>query len=141
MTRILLSKYLRLKNANGQNVSQNLGRILKESCGGHVSEDSILHPEALGILSHIDRVHQVGGMGRVRAAGRRVAELTGGRVNPEPAWLWDTSGEEREVRESLWHLPLFAALFLFIVDVLVRRVRWFGRRALAWRDVLARSAT
>ncbi len=67
----------------------------------------------------------------------RVAALTGGGVNPEPAALWDPGDEEREYRTELWPWALALALALFVLDLLFRRVRFFGRRAISWGEVRA----
>ena len=68
--------------------------------------------------------------------GRRVAELTGGEVNPTVEALWDPLGEEVEYRRELWPFVLFAALGLFILDLLFRRVRVLSRKPVRWRSVV-----
>ncbi|MEM1416909.1 MAG: VWA domain-containing protein, partial [Myxococcota bacterium] len=57
----------------------------------------------------------------------RVAEATGGRVDPTPAEAADPDGESVRAHEELWPLLLFLALALFLVDLLLRRVRLFDR--------------
>jgi hypothetical protein len=71
-----------------------------------------------------------------RAVGRRVAELTGGEVNPTVETLWDPMGEEVESRRELWPFALFAALALFIIDLLFRRVRLLSRKPMRWNKVV-----
>lgn len=66
---------------------------------------------------------------------RRVAALTGGSINPSTAELWDSAGRQTEFRDELWPWALFAALGLFVLDLLFRRVRMFGRKPVAWSTV------
>lgn len=70
--------------------------------------------------------------------GRHAAALTGGTVDPTPAQLWDAEGEEVEYRRELWPYALFAALALFIIDLLFRRVRVLSRKPVAWGAVAGR---
>jgi len=58
----------------------------------------------------------------------RAAALTGGAVEPSAAWLFDPRGEHIRHHEELWPKLLFAALLLFVVDLLLRRVRLFDRK-------------
>ncbi len=71
--------------------------------------------------------------------GRRAAALTGGTVDPTPEALWDPNGEEIEYRRELWPYALFAALALFFVDLLFRRVRVMSRKPVAWGKVAGRA--
>ncbi len=57
----------------------------------------------------------------------RVAETTGGRVDPEPAEASAADGESLRASEDLWPTLLFASLVLFLLDLLLRRVRLFDR--------------
>ena len=66
---------------------------------------------------------------------RRAAILTGGSVDPEPSVLWDPGDELTEYRRELWPWALFAALGLFVIDLLLRRVRMFGLRPIRWSQV------
>ena len=68
------------------------------------------------------------------ALAGRVAALTRGGINPEPAELWDPGDEEREFRTELWPWALAVALALFVLDLLFRRVRFFGRRSISWGE-------
>ena len=70
--------------------------------------------------------------------GRRVASLTDGSVDPTPTELWDPLGEEIEYRKELWPYALFAALFLFVSDLLFRRVRVLSRKPIRWGSIVAR---
>jgi hypothetical protein len=71
-----------------------------------------------------------------REVGRRAAELTGGSIDPTPGELWDPMGEEIEYRRELWPFVLFAALALFFVDLLFRRIRVLSRKPVRWNRVV-----
>ncbi len=58
----------------------------------------------------------------------RAASLTGGTVDPSVERLFDAAGEHIEHHEELWPRLLFLALFLFVADLLLRRVRLFDRK-------------
>jgi hypothetical protein len=68
----------------------------------------------------------------------RAAALTGGSVDPSLDQLFDPMGEHIEHHEELWPRLLLAALMLFLVDLLLRRVRLFDRRFRAPRARPAR---
>ena len=70
--------------------------------------------------------------------GQRVASLTLGSVNPTTAELWDDLGEEIEYRRELWPFAVFFALGLFLLDLLNRRVRWFGSTSIGWDKVTSK---
>lgn len=53
---------------------------------------------------------------------KRVADTTGGRVNPKPAEAFRPSARPGVSVSDLWQLCLYAALCLFLLDVTVRRV-------------------
>jgi len=72
-----------------------------------------------------------------RELPRQAAALTGGGVDPEPEALWDPLDELTEVREELWPYALFLALGILMLDLLMRRVRLFGRRPVRWGRVIA----
>jgi len=59
---------------------------------------------------------------------RRAAEVTGGGPEPEPADVFDPHGEKITHYEDLWPKLLFIALALFVLDLLLRRIRLFDRR-------------
>jgi hypothetical protein len=61
----------------------------------------------------------------------RVALSTGGVLDPEPSRLFDAMGEKIVYREPLWSRALGAAIGLFLLDLLVRRVRIFDRKLVA----------
>jgi hypothetical protein len=61
----------------------------------------------------------------------RLASATGGFIDPLPRTMFDPGDEKITYREPLWNRALFAALLLFLFDLLVRRVRIFERRLVA----------
>jgi Ca-activated chloride channel family protein len=61
----------------------------------------------------------------------RVAEITGGRLNPEPRGALDPAGEFVSYHEDLWPRFIAAAIVVFLLDLLIRRVRLFDRKRTA----------
>ncbi len=57
----------------------------------------------------------------------RAAAVTGGRVDPSPREVFDAQGETIRAHEDLWPWLLYLALALFVLDLLLRRVRLFDR--------------
>ena len=57
----------------------------------------------------------------------RAAALTGGSVDPAPAEVFDAHDETIRAHEELWPWLLYLALGLFLLDLLLRRVRLFDR--------------
>ncbi|UJR81079.1 VWA domain-containing protein [Sandaracinus amylolyticus] len=57
----------------------------------------------------------------------RLSEVGRGRRDPSPDALFDPAGESVRRREEVWSPLLFAALALFVIDLLLRRVRLFDR--------------
>ena len=72
---------------------------------------------------------------------RRVAEATGGRLDPDAKDVWDPAGESVTYHEDLWPRFIGAAIVVFLLDLLLRRVRIFDRKKTAraaaprWRTV------
>ena len=58
---------------------------------------------------------------------RSIADATGGQWKPTAAQLSNTSGEHRATRRPMWPALLWTALGLWMVDLLLRRVRVFER--------------
>lgn len=58
----------------------------------------------------------------------RTADLTGGLVDPNTARLFDPGDERVRHHEELWPKLLLLALFLFALDLLLRRIRLFDRK-------------
>ncbi|MCA9516363.1 MAG: VWA domain-containing protein [Myxococcales bacterium] len=69
---------------------------------------------------------------------KRLADATGGLKDPTPAQLFDVGDAHSEHRVPMWPLPLYAALGLLVADVLLRRVRLYGKTQIAWREVRGR---
>jgi Ca-activated chloride channel family protein len=65
------------------------------------------------------------------ASLRRVAEVTGGSMDPEAKKVWDPAGESVTYHEDLWPRFIGAAIVLFVLDLLLRRVRLFDRKKTA----------
>jgi hypothetical protein len=57
----------------------------------------------------------------------RAASSTGGSVNPTFAALFDPGGDKLTTHAALWPRFVYAAILLFLFDLLVRRVRLFDR--------------
>lgn len=58
---------------------------------------------------------------------QRAAETTGGEEDPDAAALFDPGDETIRAHEHLWSWLVFLALGLFLLDLLLRRVRIFDR--------------
>ena len=56
---------------------------------------------------------------------KAIADATGGAVSPTPEVLRQTSQSSRAARRALWPGLVIAALALWMVDILLRRVRVF----------------
>jgi len=68
---------------------------------------------------------------------RRAAELTGGAFSPAPEAVFDPAGETIRYHQDLWPRFIFAALIVYLLDLLVRRVRFFDRKVTARATVPA----
>jgi Ca-activated chloride channel family protein len=60
----------------------------------------------------------------------RAAQATGGSRDPEAALAFDPAGESVTFHEDLWPRFVGGAIFLLVLDLLVRRVRLFDRKFL-----------
>jgi hypothetical protein len=58
----------------------------------------------------------------------RAAQTTGGTKNPTIDLVFDPGDEKLETHEHLWSRLLMAALVAFLLDLLMRRVRFFDRK-------------
>jgi uncharacterized membrane protein len=65
------------------------------------------------------------------ASLRRVAEATGGRLDPDAKAVWDPAGESVTYHEDLWSRFVALSIALFVLDLLLRRVRLFDRKKTA----------
>jgi hypothetical protein len=63
----------------------------------------------------------------------QVSALTGGSRDPAPVKLFERTGEVFRSTEPRFGFPLYAALGLLVLDVLLRRVRLWGKTDIAWR--------
>jgi hypothetical protein len=61
----------------------------------------------------------------------KAAEITGGSVDPSAAALFDPAGESVRYHQDLWPRFVGAAIALFLLDLLLRRVRVFDRKRTA----------
>ncbi|EYF08980.1 VWA domain-containing protein [Chondromyces apiculatus] len=70
----------------------------------------------------------------------KAAAATGGKVDPESvAAIFDPAGEKVTFHEELWSRFIYAAIVVFLLDLLVRRVRLFDRKFVARRGRTADS--
>jgi uncharacterized membrane protein len=60
-----------------------------------------------------------------------VAEVTGGRMDPDARAPFDSAGEHVSYHEDLWPRFIGAAIVVFLLDLFVRRVRLFDRKRTA----------
>lgn len=68
----------------------------------------------------------------------KTAEIGGGQLNPDAKRLFDPEGESVKYKSELWPWFLFVALGLFVLDILLRRLRLYGKTAIAWEQVAGR---
>ena len=61
----------------------------------------------------------------------QAAGATGGSLNPAPSLVFDPAGEVIRYHEDLWPRFVGVAIGLFLLDLLVRRVRIFDRKKAA----------
>ncbi|MBN1947506.1 MAG: VWA domain-containing protein [Bradymonadales bacterium] len=69
---------------------------------------------------------------------RQAVALSGGHINPSARALFDPEGETIPMEQEVWPYFLFAALGLLVIDILLRRIRLYGRTALTWGMVKRR---
>jgi uncharacterized membrane protein len=65
----------------------------------------------------------------------RAAAAAGGSLDPEPARVFDPQGEKIIYYRPLWSRFVLAAIVVFLLDLLVRRVRLFDRKFLPRRSL------
>lgn len=65
----------------------------------------------------------------------QAAAAAGGAVDPEPAKVFDPQGEKIVFYRPLWSNFVIAAIIVFLLDLLVRRVRLFDRKFLPRRSI------
>ena len=61
----------------------------------------------------------------------RAALVTGGKMDPTPQEVFDPAGESIKYHQDLWSRFIGAALAVYLLDLLVRRVRIFDRKKTA----------
>jgi uncharacterized membrane protein len=61
----------------------------------------------------------------------RAAEVTGGKMNPDVKTIFDPAGETITYHEDLWSRFIMAAIGVYLLDLLVRRLRLFDRKKTA----------
>jgi hypothetical protein len=77
-----------------------------------------------------------------RALLERASTATGGKLDPPNATaVFDAAGEKITYHEELWPKLITAAIVVFLLDLLMRRVRLFDRRfAISHRRARSRSS-
>jgi Ca-activated chloride channel family protein len=65
----------------------------------------------------------------------RAAAVAGGSVDPEPKQVFDPQGEKIIYYRPLWSRFVLAAIIVFLLDLLIRRVRLFDRKFLPRRSI------
>jgi hypothetical protein len=73
--------------------------------------------------------------------GSDIVELTAGRLNPEPAAVFDAAPVRGRAEVSIWPWLVVAALSLFLVDVALRRLVLSVGDADAWKEGLTTART
>ncbi|WP_394829544.1 VWA domain-containing protein [Pendulispora albinea] len=61
----------------------------------------------------------------------RAAEVTSGKLDPDPKTIFDPAGETISYHQDLWSRFILAAIVVFLLDLLLRRVRIFDRKKTA----------
>ncbi len=65
----------------------------------------------------------------------KTVDIGKGQLNPTIEKLYDPEGESVKYKSELWPYFLFGALALFILDLVFRRLRFYGKTAIAWEKV------
>jgi Ca-activated chloride channel family protein len=65
----------------------------------------------------------------------RTALVTGGRMDPDAKTVFDPAGESIRYHQDLWSRFIGAALAVYLIDLLIRRVRIFDRKKTAKASV------
>lgn len=73
--------------------------------------------------------------------GTDLAALTGGRLNPDPASIFDAAPQQGRAEVSIWPWLAALALALFLADVALRRLVFTAGDADLWRTGLATAKT
>jgi Ca-activated chloride channel homolog len=67
----------------------------------------------------------------------RAAVVTGGRMDPAPKDVFDPAGESIKYHQDLWSRFIAAAIAVYLLDLLMRRVRIFDRKKTARPSIKA----
>jgi len=70
----------------------------------------------------------------------RTAMITGGRMDPDAKAVFDPAGETIRYHQDLWSRFIGAALAVYLLDLLIRRVRIFDRKKTAKPTIPVRRA-
>jgi Ca-activated chloride channel family protein len=68
----------------------------------------------------------------------RAAAIGGGAVDPAPALLFNPGSEKITYQKDLWSRFVLVAIAVFLLDLLVRRVRLFDRKVVSTRRISRR---
>ncbi len=68
----------------------------------------------------------------------KTVDIGRGALNPTPARLFDPEGESVKYKSELWPYFLFIALAIFVLDIMLRRLRLYGKTAIPWERVAGR---
>jgi len=69
----------------------------------------------------------------------KATELTGGNSKPTAEVLFDPEGSKVKFQKPLWQYFLWPALFLILLDVMFRRVRFYGKTSVPWEKVAGKA--
>jgi hypothetical protein len=73
--------------------------------------------------------------------GSDIVDLTAGRLNPEPAAVFDAAPVRGRAEVSIWPWLVVAALSLFLIDVALRRLVLSVGDADVWKEGLTTART
>ncbi|MDP6946613.1 MAG: hypothetical protein QF464_20860, partial [Myxococcota bacterium] len=68
------------------------------------------------------------------SAMKDLSATTSAVVDPSDAQLFDAEGRTVQTHVSQWPLPLYAALAMLLLDLLLRRVRLYGSTTVSWHS-------
>jgi hypothetical protein len=66
---------------------------------------------------------------------KRLATSTGGVAEPSAALLFNNEGKTTQKQTPLWPFPLYVIVGLLLLDLLVRRVRFYGETEIEFRQI------
>ena len=70
----------------------------------------------------------------------RTALVTGGRMDPDPKQVFDPAGETIRYHQDLWSRFIGLAIAVYLIDLLIRRIRIFDRKKTAKPSIPTRTA-